>query len=120
MPGHGATLRLNAVSPRPQPSSLRATPGTRLRTFSGQPGGVCPDGDAESVTSVDLALDGGQMVGGFFLWTALFNLPIYRAMAGWNETQSGEVWPLLRRFHRANVVRLAAALALTVLFFLAV
>jgi hypothetical protein len=39
-------------------------------------------------------------------------------MAYWDESSSDEVRPLLRRFHRANAVRLGSALASTVLFFL--
>jgi hypothetical protein len=65
-------------------------------------------------------LGGGIFLLGFFLWTAIFNLPIYRAVAKWDTAKApDDVRPVLRRFHVVNLVRLAAAFAASLLFFLA-
>ncbi len=65
---------------------------------------------------------GGVFLLGFFLWTAAFNLPIYRAVATWDPaaTVPTDTRALITRFHRVNIGRLVAALATTVLFFIAV
>ena len=65
-------------------------------------------------------LGGAVFLVGFFLWTAFFNLPIYRAVGTWtDDTPPGEVRALIHRFHMVNIVRLGSALAATVLFMLA-
>lgn len=57
---------------------------------------------------------------GFFLWTAVFNLPIYKAVRSWVVSPTpSDTRGQLRRFHRSNLVRLAAALTTATLFFLA-
>ena len=64
---------------------------------------------------------GGIFFVGFFLWTAFFNLPVYKAVNAWTliETPS-DTREQIGRFHRSNAVRLAASLVTAVLFFLAV
>lgn len=63
---------------------------------------------------------GGVYFVGFFLWTMIFNLPIYRAVAAWTDAPPyRDARALMRRFHLNNAVRLACALATSVLFFLA-
>lgn len=65
-------------------------------------------------------IGGGIFLVGFFLWTAFFNLPIYRAVSAWNrDGHNPGSRQLIKRFHRVNTVRFAAALATSVLFFLA-
>ncbi|MFE3956813.1 anthrone oxygenase family protein [Nocardia sp. NPDC059091] len=68
------------------------------------------------------ALTGGEVfLVGFFLWTAIVNLPIYKAVAKWKlaEATPADVRTQIRRFHTSNLGRLTAALATTVLFFVA-
>lgn len=56
---------------------------------------------------------------GFFLWTAFFNLPIYKKVAAWKEgTAPADTRTLIGRFHQVNIVRLGAALAASILFFM--
>ncbi len=63
---------------------------------------------------------GGVFLLGFFIWTAIFNLPIYRTVAKWDTAKAPhDVRSVLRRFHTVNLVRLAAAFAASILFFLA-
>jgi hypothetical protein len=63
---------------------------------------------------------GGVFLLGFFIWTALFNLPIYRTVATWDNARVPDnVRSIIGRFHVVNLVRLAAALACSILFFLA-
>jgi uncharacterized membrane protein len=58
---------------------------------------------------------------GFFLWTAFLNLPIYKKVAAWNDDETpSDTRMLIRRFHTVNIVRLAAALSTTILFFIAI
>jgi uncharacterized membrane protein len=62
----------------------------------------------------------GVFLLGFFVWTALFNLPIYRAVERWDVAEvPADLRAMLRRFHTANAVRLAAALCASALFFVA-
>ncbi|GAB2520141.1 anthrone oxygenase family protein [Nocardia heshunensis] len=78
---------------------------------------------APSTTAKVCALTGGGVfLLGFFLWTAIFNLPIYKAVAKWNLTEStpSDVRKQIRHFHASNLGRLTAALATTILFFVAV
>jgi uncharacterized membrane protein len=64
---------------------------------------------------------GGIFLVGFFLWTAVFNLPIYRTVSGWDLASIPEdTRSIIGRFHRVNIVRLIAALATSLLFFLAI
>ncbi|MGF6882844.1 hypothetical protein ABIA39_001786 [Nocardia sp. GAS34] len=55
------------------------------------------------------------------IWTAIFNLPIYKAVAKWSLTDDtpADVRTQIRRFHTPNLGRLTAALATSVLFFVA-
>jgi hypothetical protein len=63
---------------------------------------------------------GGVFLAGFFLWTAVFNLPIYKMVSRWDPASTpGNVRSVISRFHRTNVVRLSAALITSGLFFLA-
>ena len=63
---------------------------------------------------------GGVFFLGFFIWTGIFNTPIYRTVAKWDTTKiPGDVRSLIRRFHTSNLVRLTAVLATSILFFLA-
>jgi len=63
---------------------------------------------------------GGVFLLGFFIWTAIFNLPIYRTVAKWDIAKApDDVRSVLRRFHAVNLVRLAAAFAASILFFMA-
>ena len=58
---------------------------------------------------------------GFFLWTAFFNLPIYKAVDAWTLAEApSDTRVQISRFHRSNAVRLVASLVTAVLFFLAV
>jgi uncharacterized membrane protein len=62
----------------------------------------------------------GVFLVGFFIWTAIFNLPIYRAVDRWDVTEAPvDLRVMLRRFHIANTVRLAAALCASAFFFVA-
>ena len=64
---------------------------------------------------------GGTFLVGFFFWTALFNLPIYKAVDAWTLAEApSDTREKIGRFHRSNAVRLAALLVTAVLFFLAV
>lgn len=65
---------------------------------------------------------GGVFLIGFFVWTAVFNLPIYKAVAKWDLTEAipDDVRTEIGRFHASNIGRLTAALATSVLFFLAI
>ena len=64
---------------------------------------------------------GGVFLVGFFLWTAVFNLPIYKTVSQWDVASApADTRVMIGRFHRVNTVRLTAALATSVLFFLAV
>jgi uncharacterized membrane protein len=76
---------------------------------------------APSTPQLVYALIGGAVfLLGFFIWTAIFNLPIYRTVAKWDTTKAPhDVRSVLRRFHIVNLVRLAAAFAASILFFLA-
>ncbi len=76
---------------------------------------------APSTTQLVFALvGGGVFLLGFFIWTAIFNLPIYRTVTKWDTTKAPEdVRSVLRRFHIVNLVRLTAAFAASILFFLA-
>lgn len=63
---------------------------------------------------------GGVFLVGFFLWTAVFNLPIYKLVSGWDLASTPvDVRAVIGRFHRVNIVRLSAALITSGLFFLA-
>ncbi|MFB9931858.1 anthrone oxygenase family protein [Amycolatopsis halotolerans] len=63
---------------------------------------------------------GGVFLTGFFLWTAVFNLPIYTTVSRWDlATTPADVRSVISRFHRVNAVRLCAALIASGLFFLA-
>ncbi|HEY4453959.1 MAG TPA: DUF1772 domain-containing protein [Pseudonocardiaceae bacterium] len=63
---------------------------------------------------------GGVFLVGFFLWTAVFNLPIYKTVSQWDLTSAPEdTRSIIGRFHRVNIVRLIAALATSLLFLLA-
>lgn len=63
---------------------------------------------------------GGVFLVGFFLWTAVFNLPIYKMVSGWDLASPPEnVRSTISRFHRVNIVRLSAAFITSGLFFLA-
>jgi predicted small integral membrane protein len=75
----------------------------------------------DATTKFWFAMAGGQsFLAGFFLWTAFFNLPIYRAVAAWpREVPAADARSLILRFHQANVVRLGASLLSSLLFFLA-
>ena len=65
-------------------------------------------------------LGGAVFAAGFTAWTVVVNLPIYRTVAAWSLTAAPpDFRAVLGQFQRANAVRLAAALATTVLFFLA-
>jgi uncharacterized membrane protein len=65
-------------------------------------------------------LGGGLFLVGFFLVTAVFNLPVYNAIMGWDVAELPAGWrSVLGRLHLVNAVRLAAALASGTLFFLA-
>lgn len=58
---------------------------------------------------------------GFFLWTAFFNLPIYKEVEKWsNDKTPNNGRTLIKRFHKVNIVRLLAALSTSILFFMAV
>ena len=64
---------------------------------------------------------GGIFLVGFFFWTALFNLPIYKAVDAWTLVEAPlDTREKIGRFHRSNAVRLVALLVTAVLFFLAV
>lgn len=57
---------------------------------------------------------------GFYVWTGLINLPIYRAVDRWDLTKTPDnVRTYLRRFHTANIVRLGALICASALFFAA-
>lgn len=57
---------------------------------------------------------------GFFLWTAIFNLPIYKAVRAWTPCPTpADTRVQIRRFHRSNLVRLGSALMTAALFFMA-
>lgn len=81
---------------------------------------------APSTVKYDCALAGGGVfLVGFFLWTAMFNLPIYQAVSAWDLASNSTDTPVdtravISRFHRVNTVRLSAALATSLLFLLAV
>ncbi|GAA1968548.1 DUF1772 domain-containing protein [Kitasatospora viridis] len=63
---------------------------------------------------------GGVFLAFFFLWTAAFNLPVYKAVAQWGgEGAPADVRVMISRFHRSNSVRLCGAFATSLLFFLA-
>jgi uncharacterized membrane protein len=63
---------------------------------------------------------GGVFLVGFFLWTAVFNLPIYRTVSHWDLASTPtDTRRIIGRFHRVNIVRLIAALATSLLFLLA-
>lgn len=76
---------------------------------------------APSATQYVYSLVGGAVfLVGFFVWTAVFNLPIYKAVSQWDLTPTPpEARSIINRFHRANTVRLAAGCATTMLYFLA-
>ncbi|MBU3067829.1 DUF1772 domain-containing protein [Nocardia sp. NEAU-G5] len=77
---------------------------------------------APSSTAKVYALTGGGVfLLGFFIWTAIFNLPIYKAVAKWSlaDATPADVRTQIRRFHISNIGRLTAALATSVLFFVA-
>jgi uncharacterized membrane protein len=76
---------------------------------------------AKSTSQLVYALvGGGVFLLGFFIWTAIFNLPIYKTVTKWDTTQApDDVRSILRRFHVVNLVRLTAAFATSILFFLA-
>ena len=76
---------------------------------------------APSTTQRVYALVGGGVFFlGFFIWTGIFNTPIYRTVAKWNTTKApDDVRSVLRRFHASNLVRLTATLVTSILFFLA-
>jgi uncharacterized membrane protein len=58
---------------------------------------------------------------GFYIWTGVFNLPIYKAVNAWNLSEAPtNTRRLILRFHLSNAVRLLASLATSALFFLAV
>lgn len=58
---------------------------------------------------------------GFFLWTAFFNLPIYKAVDAWSLVEApSDTRVQIGRFHRSNAVRLVTSLVTAVLFFLAI
>ena len=58
---------------------------------------------------------------GFFLWTAFFNLPIYKEAENWNNGKApNNVREVIARFHTVNIMRLLAALATSILFFMAI
>lgn len=58
---------------------------------------------------------------GFFLWTAFFNLPIYKAVDAWTLAEVPSDTRLqIGRFHCSNAVRLVAALVTALLFFRAI
>ena len=64
---------------------------------------------------------GGIFLVGFFLWTAFFNLPIYKKVAAWDTDKVPvDVRSVIKRFHRVNLVRLFAALVTSILFFMAI
>jgi uncharacterized membrane protein len=63
---------------------------------------------------------GGVFLVGFFLWTAVFNLPIYRTVSQWDLASTPtDTRLIISRFHRVNTVRLIAALATSLLFLFA-
>ncbi len=65
-------------------------------------------------------IGGGVFFLGFFIWTGIFNTPIYMTVAKWDTAKTpDDVRSLLRRFHASNLVRLIATLATSILFFLA-
>lgn len=69
---------------------------------------------------VYVLVGGGVFLLGFFIWTAIFNLPIYRSVAKWDTTKVPDnVRSLIRRFHLVNLARLTALLAASILFFMA-
>jgi len=69
----------------------------------------------------DAIIGGGIFFIGFFLWTAFFNLPIYKKVDAWPADKTpNDVRTLIKRFHDVNIVRLLAALIATVLFFMAI
>lgn len=64
---------------------------------------------------------GGIFLVGFFLWTAFFNLLVYKAVDAWPLGEApSDTREQICRFHRSNAVRLVASLVTAVLFFLAV
>ena len=77
---------------------------------------------APTTTKYACALAGGGVfLVGFFLWTAVFNLPIYTTVSRWDLASTpADVRSIISRFHRVNIVRLSAALITSGLFFLAV
>lgn len=63
---------------------------------------------------------GGVFLAGFFVWTAVFNLPVYKTVSRWDLASTpDDVRSIIGRFHRVNIVRLSAALITSALFFLA-
>ena len=76
---------------------------------------------APSATQRVYALVGGGVFFlGFFIWTGIFNTPIYRTVAKWDTAKvPDDVRSLIQRFHMSNLVRLTATLAASILFFLA-
>ncbi len=55
---------------------------------------------------------------GFFLWTAFFNLPIYKEVQKWSyDNTPNNVRIIIARFHKVNIVRLLVALTTSILFF---
>ncbi|MBU3065454.1 DUF1772 domain-containing protein [Nocardia sp. NEAU-G5] len=75
----------------------------------------------DTTAKVCAVTGGGVFLLGFFIWTAIFNLPIYKAVARWNLTEAtpADVRTQIRRFHTSNIGRLTAALVTAVLFFVA-
>jgi hypothetical protein len=78
--------------------------------------------DAPTAKYACALIGGGVFLLGFFVWTAIFNLPIYRTVASWDPvvTTPSNTRALIARFHLVNIGRLVSALATTILFFLAV
>ncbi|WP_158888008.1 anthrone oxygenase family protein [Amycolatopsis anabasis] len=69
---------------------------------------------------VSALVGGGVFFVGYFACTALVNTPIYKIVMTWDpETSPEAVTPLLQRFHKVNLIRLAATVATTILFFAA-
>ncbi|GAA1991265.1 hypothetical protein GCM10009754_82260 [Amycolatopsis minnesotensis] len=63
---------------------------------------------------------GGVFFVGYFVVTALVNTPMYAKVMAWDpESAPDEVSAQLARFHRVNVIRLAATAASAALFFAA-
>lgn len=76
-----------------------------------------PDG----TRSIYVYIGGGIWFLGFFLWTAFFNLPIYKAVAKWSDNETpNNGRELINRFHNVNIVRLLVSLVTSILFFMAI